>query len=273
MPELNNDNPAPAGNDIADLMGGMQGAEPTKEPAENGGDNSAGNKPNADGNTGGKGTQQNPAWFSQIGDITKDTGAAEKLAKFEKLGDLAKSYLELEGKLGSSIVKPGENASDEEIEAFYRKLGKPETADKYSISGDEAKMFREMAFKNNLTDDQAKALYQSLQEVGQTALAQQKAVFAVQAQETQAALKKEFGKDYPAKIELLKRGIATYGGQNMGAKLQAAGLLGDYDVVKLFINLGQISAEAGSSGKNNGKTDDYKSIGEGGTFSFYKDTK
>lgn len=266
-----NQNPAPAGNDIADLMGGMQGAEPTKEPAGNGGDNGAGNKPNADGNTGDKGTQQNPAWFSQIGDITKDAGAAEKLAKFEKLGDLAKSYLELEGKLGSSIVKPGENASAEETEAFYRKLGKPETADKYSISGDEAKMFREMAFKNNLTDDQAKALYQSLQEVGQNALAQQKAVFVQQAQQTQAALQKEYGNDYANKIELLKRGIATYGGQNMGAKLQAAGLLGDYDVVKLFINLGQISAEAGTQIKNNGNIDGYKSIRDGGHLSFGKD--
>lgn len=131
-------------------------------------------------------------------------------------------------------------------------------------------MFREMAFKNNLTDAQAKAFYQSLQEVGTSALKQQKAAFETQAHETQAALQKEYGKDYPVKIEMLKRGIAAYGGQSLGAKLQNAGLLGDYEIVKMFINLGEMSAEAGAPGNTGGKADAYKSIEEGGAFSFYK---
>ena len=268
--ETQNTNPASdAGNDIKDIMGGMQGAKPDPKPAGIGGDNGAGNKPNADGNDGGK-EAPNPAWMEQIGDITKDAAAAEKLKKFGKVGDLAKSYLELEGKLGNSITKPGENASAEEIENFYRGLGKPESADKYSIEGDDAKMFREMAFKNNLTDEQAKAFYKSLQEVGNNALAQQKAAFDAQVRDTQAALQKEYGKDYQTKIEMLKRGVATYGGEKMGAKLQQAGLLGDYDVVKMFILLGEQSAEAGSPGNTNGKADGYKSIEEGGAFSFFK---
>ncbi len=270
--------PAPdaGANDIKNIMGGMQGAEPDPKPAGNGGDNGAGNKPNADGNKGG-GDVPNPAWMEQIGDITKDAGAAEKLKKFGKVGDLAKSYLELEGKLGNSIVKPGENASAEEIETFYKNLGKPESADKYSIEGDDAKLFREMAFKNNLTDAQAKALYQSLKEVGTSAMKnaaeQQKAAFEAQVHETQSALQKEYGKDYPVKIEMLKRGVAAYGGQSLAAKLDKAGLLGDYEVVKMFINLGEMNAEAGSPGNTGGKTDDYKSISEGGAFSFYKNKK
>ena len=255
--------PAPAGNDIKDIMNGMQGAKPTSEPGGNGGDNGAGNTQPAGNDNGGK--AQRPAWMEQIGDITKDEGAAEKLAKFAKVSDLGKAYLELEGKLGNSIVKPGENASAEEIETFYKKLGKPESADKYSIEGDEAKVFRELAFKNNLTDTQAKALFQSLKEVGQNVLEQQKVAF-----ETQAALRKEYGNNYNTKIEMLKRGVATYGGPKMAAKLQASGLLADYEIVKMFINLGEMSAEAGSPGNTNGKTDDYKSIGEGGTFSFFK---
>ena len=255
-------------NDIKDIMNGMQGAKPTSEPGGNGGDNGAGTTQPANDDNGGK--VQRPAWMEQIGDITKDEGAAEKLAKFAKVSDLGKAYLELEGKLGNSIVKPGENASAEEIETFYKNLGKPESADKYSIEGDEAKAFRELAFKNNLTDTQAKALFQSLKEVSQNALEQQKVAFETQAQETQTALRKEYGNDYDTKIEMLKRGVATYGGPKMAAKLQASGLLADYEIVKMFINLGEMSAEAGSSGNTNGKTDDYKTIGEGGTFSFFK---
>lgn len=253
-------------NDITNIMGGMQGQKPESKPGDNAGDKGEGSKGNADGNGG---EVQHPAWMSQINDELKsNTEKAGKLSKFEKLSDLASAYLEAERKLGSSIVKPGENASDEERRAFYKQLGVPDAADKYSIEGDDAKTFREIAFKNNLTDEQAKAFYASLKEVGQNALNAQKAAFEQQAHDTQAALQKEYGKDYPTKIEMLKRGVATYGGEKLSAKLQQAGLLGDYEVVKMFILLGEQSSEAGSPGNTKGKAEGYKSIAEGGTLDF-----
>ena len=254
-------------NDITNIMGEMSnGAQPGTKPNGNEGDAGQGKSDNDNGKGG---EVQHPAWMNQINsELMKDAEKAGKLSKFEKLSDLASAYLEAEGKLGSSIVKPGENASDEERRAFYKALGVPDAADKYSIEGDDAKMFREMAFKNNLTDEQAKAFYKSLQEVGNNAIAAQKAAFDQQAKDTQAALQKEYGKDYQTKIEMLKRGVATYGGEKMGAKLQQAGLLGDYDVVKMFILLGEQSAEAGSPGNTKGKAEGYKSIQEGGTLSF-----
>ena len=254
-------------NDITNIMGGMSdSAKPETKPNGNEGDAGQGKSDNDNGKGG---ETQHPAWMNQINsELIKDAEKAGKLSKFEKLSDLASAYLEAEGKLGSSIVKPGENASDEERRAFYTALGVPDAADKYSIEGDDAKMFREMAFNNNLTDEQAKSLYASLQKVGQNALDAQKAAFAQQAQDTQAALQKEYGKDYQTKIEMLKRGVATYGGEKMGAKLQQAGLLGDYDVVKMFILLGEQSAEAGSPGTTKGKTNGYKTTAEGGTFNF-----
>ena len=252
-----------ATNDIKDVMGTMQTQKPETKPDDNSGDKGAGSKETADG----KGSEvKHPAWMAQLGNI--DADKAEKLSKFEKIGDLANNFLELEGKLGNSVTKPGENASAEEVEAFYRSLGKPESADKYSIEGDQAEMFRKMAYENNLTDAQAKAFYKSLQEVGNNAIAAQKAAFDAQAKDTQVALQKEYGKDYPTKIEMLKRGIATYGGEKLGAKLQQAGLLGDYEVVKLFIQLGEQSSEAGSPGTTKAKANGYKSIAEGGTLDF-----
>ena len=220
-----NQNPAPDGEDLSTIMSGMSGGEkPTTKPSDNGGDKGRGQSASDNGN-GSEGQLQQPKWFSQIGDITKDAAKAEKLAKFEKLSDLANAYFELDGKLGSSIVKPGKNASDEERESFYR---------------DEAKIFREMAYKNNLTDEQAKALYASLQEMGETAVAQRQIAYEQQTKETQAALAAEYGKKYPQKIELLKRGLKAYGGEAIANKLMAANLLGDIDVVKLFIHLGEM---------------------------------
>lgn len=255
-----------AGNDIGSIMGGMAGGEkPASKPTDNGGDKGQGvNEP-----AGGKGGEvQHPKWFDQIGDVTKDAAKAEKLSKFEKISDLANAYFDLESKAGSSLVKPGKDASDEEREAFYKALGRPDAADKYSIEGDDAKMFREMAYENNLTDEQAKAIYGKLKEIGENALAQQKVAYEQQAKETQNALIAEYGKDYSKKIEMLKRGIANYGGEAVGAKLQAAGLLADKDVVKLFIQLGEESSEAGAQGKTSGKANTYKSIEDGGTLSF-----
>ena len=255
-------------NDISTIMGGMSdSAKPETKPDGNGGDAGQGK---SDNDTGKGGEVQHPAWMTQLnGEFKSDAVISEKLSKFEKISDLARAYIEAEKTLGSNyIVKPGENASDEERRAFYKALGVPDAADKYSIEGDDAKMFREMAYKNNLTDEQAKAIFASLQDVGKNALEAQKAAFAQQAHDTQAALQAEYGKEYPVKIEMLKRGIAAYGGKTLGAKLQNAGLLGDKEIVQMFILLGEQSAEGGSA-VNNGKPDGYKSIGEGGTFSFF----
>lgn len=252
-------------NDIGSIMSGaLKGEQPASQPADNGGDKGQGQSAPDDGN----GSKNQPAWMSQIGDITKNKEAAEKLGKFAKLSDLANAYMELDGKLGNSIVKPGENASDEEREAFYRALGKPESADKYSIEGDEAKLFREMAYKNNLTDEQAKALYAAVKQVGENALAQQKAAYEQQVKETQNALQAEYGKDYPKMIEMLKRGVNTYCSKDAAAKLQQSGLLGDKDIVKMFIQLGKESSEAGSPTKTQGKAEEYKSIRDGGHLNF-----
>ncbi len=254
-------------NDISDIMGGMSaGAKPETEPNENGGD--AGQGKSAEDS--GKGSEvQHPAWMNQINsELMGDAEKAGKLSKFEKLSDLASAYLEVEDKLGSSIVKPGEESSDEEREAFYRSLGKPESAEKYSIKGEEAKLFRDIAYKNNLTDEQAKALYSSLQEIGKNAMAQQQTAFNQMAKDTQNSLQQEYGKDYPSKIEMLKRGVKNYGGEAVGAKLQKAGLLADLDVVKMFIRLGEESSEAGSSIKTQGQANGYKSIANGGTLDF-----
>ena len=256
-------------DDIGSIMSGQSGSEqPATQPAESGGKGQGQSAPD-DGN----GSKTPPAWMSQIGDITKNKDAADKLSKFAKLSDLANAYMELDGKLGNSIVKPGENASDEEREAFYRALGKPESADKYSIEGDEAKLFREMAYKNNLTDEQAKALYASLKEAGKNALAQHKAAYEQQAKETQNALQAEYGNEYPKKIEMLKRGVKAYCGESVAAKLQQAGLLADKEIVKMFILLGEESSEAGSPGNGRTKADGYKSIQDGGFLSFGDDFK
>ncbi len=76
-----------------------------------------------------------------------------------------------ESKLGDTLTLPGEDASEEETNAFYQKLGKPETAEGYQFglpeglpesfqySEELATSFKGMAHKANLSATQAQAVH------------------------------------------------------------------------------------------------------------------
>lgn len=253
--------PAPAS--ITDVMNALDGNEPETKPAENGGEKVEGKEK----------TDQKaelPKWMSQLSrESLEDADLVKQLAKFQNMGDLAKSYASLEKKLGSSINIPGENATEEEITAFYSKLGKPESAEGYSIKEESAAPFKALAFKANLTDSQAKAVFEGLTAIGKeqarlTAENMQKI-----ADESDKALKAEWGKDFGANLELAKRGIAAYGGNALGQKLKASGLIYDADVVKMFALLGKQSSESSIVTRGTGgSAQQYKTNAEGGHFDF-----
>lgn len=253
---------AGATNSLQDIMGSMaQSTTPEVKPEAP----AEGKK--AEGTE--KSQSEAPAWTSQLPEeLRSNADVMKQLGKFGKIGELAKSYSELESKLGNSIVRPGKDASDDEVNAFYQKLGKPETADKYSIDDTEAKDFKELAYKNNLTDEQAKGMYQAIKELGENVAKQNNEQLMQLAKATEESLKKEYGNDYQTKLELCKRGVMAYGGPGLGKKLQDTGLLFDEDVVKMFIRLGEQNAEAGASVKTAKANTGYKSTAEGGTFSF-----
>lgn len=251
-------------NSIENIMGNMANGSPEAKP-ENG--------DNAKGNEGSQSTEL-PAWTSQLSEeLRNNSDAMKQLSKFGKISDLAKSYSELESKLGKSIVKPGKDASDEEREAFYQALGKPKAADKYSLDGENTQAFKELAYKHNLTDEQAKGLYEAFTEIGNNAIAQQKAIMAANAKATDDLLREEWGNKYDAKITMLQRGVNTYGGKALGEKLKNSGLLFDADVIRMFVKLGEESAEAGSTGKTASGGKEYKTTAEGGTFSWIEKIK
>ena len=248
-------------NNIEKIMGDMTGGQPDAKP-ENG-DKAKGSENESQKQA------EIPAWTSQLSDDLKNNpDFIKRVSKFGKISDLAKSYSELETKLGNSIVRPGKDASDEEKEAFYRQLGKPESRDKYSISDKEnADLFKDIAFKNNLTDDQATALFGTFKEIGIKAIQQEQMRKAAHAKATDDALRAEWGNNYNAKITMLQRGVNTYGGKALGEKLKASGLLFDADVVKMFVKLGEEAADAGTSGRTSGG-ESYKPTSEGGHFSW-----
>lgn len=249
---------------ISDAMGSMNQSEPAAKPVN--GENANGtDEPQNDSG------KSLPAWTSQLPDTIKgNEDVMKQLQKFEKIGDLANSYAELEKKLGKSVVTPGKDATAEEVSAFYERIGKPKTAEGYdNIEGENADDFKKIAFEANLTKAQAEAIFKGMGAYGAQILENQKASADRQMRETDEMLHKEYGNKYSEKISLLQRGVQAYGGKELGKLLNDAGIFYHPSIVKLFITLGEQSAESGMTTKGSGgSTSKYMSTSEGGAFTF-----
>ena len=237
------------------------GAKPAAKPGS--GDTAA-------GGTGGGGGVKMAPWAEQLpAEMRDNPDLAAKLAKFQKLGDMAKAYLELEGLQADGI--PGAEAAPEAAATFWEKAGKPKTAGEYSFARDTAKqgdVLARAAFAANLTAAQADALFKGLGEIGDQRAGEAREALEREVKETAAALQKEYGSRYAEKMELLTRGLAA-AGPNVAALLSGAGLGGKAEIVKAFIAFGQMTAESGGArGSLTGAP--LKSVFEGATFEDYK---
>jgi len=254
--------PANAEKSLANAFGaaGADGKKPADKPGS------------GDASSGGQQTGSEvklAAWCEQLPpEMRNNPDFAAKLAKFQKVGDMAKSYLELESRTANGGI-PGKEASTEEVASFWEKAGKPKTADGYAFAKDkdnEGAVFADAAFKANLTAAQADALFKNLNEAGAARLAAAQQAQLQQLTETDTALKAEYGSKYQEKMELLTRGLAA-AGPNVGSLIRQAGLAGNPEIVKTFIAFGEMTAESGAA-RGKGAGESLKSVMDGGSFDF-----
>ena len=275
--DQNNGNQTPQGNgsgetqatgtSVLDAFKGA-GSGGNQEPT-NGNDNAKSGQANKEAET-----YALKAWGAQLSKELKENEEAVKvLSKFEDISGLANSYIELEKKQGSMHTIPGEKATQEELDAFYKRLGKPEAADKYSFDQkyEAEKRFAEAAFKANLSDKQAKELYDFFLNIGQSQQAQYKEIIVKKAQETDALLQKEYGNLFEQKIGNYTKALKLLGGGEVMKQLEETGLAYDPGFVKLMINAGEALGESKAVIGNGTTPNGIKSAREGGTFSFFNE--
>lgn len=125
----------------------------------------------------------------------------EKLlaGKYKSAEELEKAYKNLETKIGSKgITVPGDDATDEERAAYYKAIGKPETADAYEIAVPEGMQadaglmtwYKETAHKYNMTKSQAESFAKDYNEFFEKQSTEQ---WNAQIEQTREALKAEYG--------------------------------------------------------------------------------
>lgn len=170
----------------------------------------------------GEGGVLNDKWTDALPEDIRNDPAFKSIKTFEALG---KSYLSAHKLVGAEkIVIPGKNATKEEREAFYNKLGRPETPDKYQFQKPEnlpkelnwddtrVQAFAAKAHEMGITQAQFAELVKydtELKLQGFQQLDQQK----VQAQdECVKELQKDWGNAFPQQLTKARRVAEMFGG-------------------------------------------------------------
>jgi|GEM_PF-1126722 len=152
------------------------------------------------------------AWLSTLDDGTRQWATDQGI---KTPADLAKAHQDL---MGKALVVPGEDTTDEERDAFYQRLGRPEKPEGYEFQKPEdvpsyndgfADWFRGSAHAAGLSAAQAGALHDQFVAFAKQQ-AQDAAADRAEAQtQGKAALKQQWGSKYGANLDLANRVVAS----------------------------------------------------------------
>jgi hypothetical protein len=195
--------------------------------------------------------QQQPIWRDQITDAE-----ARKLAETSTdLNHFAGRMLDMRRQLSKAIIPPGKDATPEEVAAYEKKIGVPES---YTWTAPEGRQFTEQdlalqkrageAFKTaKFTGDQQKVVETLWNEIRTEAVkAQQKAIDdGMVAME--AELRKEWpGQEYETNTRIASQTWARFGGSEAleNLKLENGTRLGDHpEMLKIMASIGRATME------------------------------
>lgn len=219
-------------------------------------------------------------WRSALPDELKNH---DLVKDYSKPGDAIQAFVDLHGKSASMVSIPGDNATDEDKAAFFNKLGRPESADAYTLDKPEGlreglynedveTAYRAKAHEIGLPDSQANQLYAWYYDTVKSGDEQQVAKEKQTLDDTVTKLKNEWpGDAFKVNTELAHRAFKVFaGGEDDSAakdfleKTIVNGVaLGNHPMfLKGFVNFAKLVAddtlEPGSQGRSGEKSDEQK---------------
>jgi hypothetical protein len=190
---------------------------------------------------------QEQAPVSFLDTLPEDLRGDPSLRNFTDAAGLAKSYVHAQRMIGADkIALPGKAATEDDWRPIWSKLGAPDNAEGYQISGEgfaeqELQSFKEQAYAIGLTGQQAQQMATYLEGQAKGGNAAEQAEQERIAEEYDAELRAEFGAAYDQKHDR-----AAAAGRAMGIdpqvfddiKLDNGLPLGDHPfIIKLFAGL------------------------------------
>jgi hypothetical protein len=161
----------------------------------------------------GQGTSQAPDWAK--GWAPEDVGYIEKKG-FKQVDDLYKAYRNAERAISQDkIVLPKDDADPKEWDAVFNRLGRPESADKYTIpEGADEAMFKALAPKlheSGLSNKQVERITAGYNEYVEGIIAGQEKAYLEDQSKAMAKLEAEWGAKGPQEIEFNRRAARAIG--------------------------------------------------------------
>ena len=187
--------------------------------------------------------------------IDQELQGDPSLADIKDINGLAKSYVNAQKMVGADkIVLPGADASPDEMNEFYNRLGRPEKYEfdkvdlpegfEHSEPMDTA--MKQLMHETGLTNAQANKLYSGyLQYLGneyKEAMGNNDQIRA----EWSTQLKKDLGKAFDESVDLSQRAAKELGGDELLKWFDETGQGDNPMFVKLFAKVGKMMSEAGA---------------------------
>ena len=200
-------------------------------------------------------TETQPAAKTWKEAISEEFRNDPNIEKFTEIDALAKSYINATQMIGKDkVAVPNKNSTDDQWNEVYDKLGRPESADKYSLNAksevvpiDEQaiKQFAENAHQLGLNNKQAQGILEFYKN-NMEGMAQQAKVDTetAQAQSTQQ-LRQEWGREFDTNIK--KAGALAKANMNpeiLDMQLKDGMRLGDHpEIIKGFAKIAGMMSE------------------------------
>ena len=185
--------------------------------------------------------------------IPEDLKDRAEWSRVNNVQDVFKNYISAQQTISKSVRIPDAMSTAEDITAFYTKLGKPADKSEYDFTYDQQEghvfgkdsfdftTFRDIADKANLTKDQYQALASAYIDIQndmvntyQTGVAEQA---GLELRNAEAALKKEWGRDYAANLNNISAKITQMYPEETVQKMEQSGLFRDAQFLKAQLQL------------------------------------
>lgn len=189
-----------------------------------------------DTSKGGDSTPTQPAFATQL---PKDyRHLAEGYDDFGSfMQDVSKAFDSKDG-----VKVPGEDASEEDVAEFFKQLGRPESTDEYELTGDLPESvtrdeeleswFKETALEANLTQAQAKKLFDKWNERVQNSQTQSQEQIKERQQKVMDQLKEEWGAKSETNLQQAQKMAKALGGDEFIQWLNETGAGDDVRFIK-----------------------------------------
>lgn len=163
---------------------------------------------------------------------------------------LAKNYVHAQRLVGAKgVIVPGEKATPEEWNAYYKALGRPDKPEDYAITLPEGvtedrldktriESWRKELHAQGLTKKQAEAVIAGAIKEEFGGMQAREAAQTKQMQEWELKLRTDLGQKYDETLNYAKLGLKQFGNEHIAQLLDESGLGSHPEVVKLFAAIG-----------------------------------